>query len=40
VLPFPVELLRFLEKSSDALDRQAAQVAEPEPKKPGEQLPG
>ncbi|MCS7483345.1 slipin family protein [Umezawaea endophytica] len=40
VLPFPVELLRFLEKSSDALDRRAAQVGDPEPNKPGEQLPG
>jgi hypothetical protein len=39
VLPFPVELLRFLEKSSDALDRQAALVKEPEPSKPEEQLP-
>jgi regulator of protease activity HflC (stomatin/prohibitin superfamily) len=40
VLPFPVELLRFPEKSSDALDQRAAQLKDTEPSKPEEQLPG
>jgi regulator of protease activity HflC (stomatin/prohibitin superfamily) len=37
VLPFPVELLRFLERASDTL---TAQVKPPEPRESTEQLPG